>query len=162
MRSSLKAARLANLVLTGMLTGNEFGTLAGVYPALDRISPIARLEALQGVYRRMGGFMPPYMISTIASFLPVLVLQRRPGTAAFRFTLAGMACFVAMVAITRSGNLPINARIEEMPAEEASLEEFGELRERWTRLHAARNVLNVVGLLFTALGTLSEPRACCT
>jgi hypothetical protein len=159
MRSSLKAARLANLALTGMLTGNEFGTLAGVYPALDRISPMARLEALQGVYRRMGGFMPPYMISTIASFLPVLVLQRRPGTAAFRFTLAGMACFVAMVAITRSGNLPINARIEALPAEEASLDEFGELRERWTRLHAARNVLNVAGLLLTALGALSEPRA---
>jgi hypothetical protein len=157
MGSSLKVARMANLVLAGMLTGNEFGTLAGIYPALDRISPMARLEALQGVYRRMGGFMPPYMISTLASFLPVLVLQRRPGTAAFRFTLAGLACVVAMVAITRSGNLPINARIEELPTEEASLEEFGELRERWTRLHAARNVLNVAGLIFASLGALSEP-----
>lgn len=29
MRSSLKVARLANLVLAGMLAGNEFGTLAG-------------------------------------------------------------------------------------------------------------------------------------
>jgi Domain of unknown function (DUF1772) len=159
MGSSLKAARLANLVLLGMLTGNEFGTLAGVYPALDRISPMARLEALQGIYRRMGGFMPPYMLSTLGSFLPVLVLQRRPGTAAFRFTLAGLACFVAMVVITRRGNLPINARIEELPAEESSLEEFGELRERWTRLHAVRNVLNVAGLVFTSLGALSEPRA---
>lgn len=158
MRSSLKVARLANLLLAGMLTGNEFGTLAGIYPALDRISPMSRLEALQGVYRRMGAFMPPYMLSTLASFLPVLILQRKPGTAAFRFTLAGLACFVAMIAITRSGNLPINARIEELPAEEASLEEFGELRKRWTRLHAARNALNVAGLLFTSLGALSEPR----
>jgi hypothetical protein len=159
MGSSLKAARLANLMLVGMLTGNEFGTLAGVYPALDRISPMARLEALQGVYRRMGGFMPPYMLSTLGSFLPVLVLQRRPGTAAFRFTLAGLACFVAMVMITRRGNLPINARIEELPTEEASLEEFGELRERWTRLHAVRNALNVAGFIFTALGALSETRS---
>ncbi len=159
MRSSLKVARLANLVLAGMLTGNEFGTLAGVYPALDRISPMARLEALQGVYRRMGGFMPPYMLSTLGSFLPVLVLQRRPGSPAFRFTLAGFLCFVAMVAITRTGNLPLNARIEALPTEEASFEEFRELRERWTRLHAARNVLNVAGLVFATLGALSEPRA---
>lgn len=159
MRSSLRVARLANLVLVGMLTGNEFGTLAGVYPALDRLSPMARLEALQGVYRRMGGFMPPYMLSTLGSFLPVLALQRRPGTPAFRLTLAGLACFVAMVAITRRGNLPINACIEALPTEEASLEEFGELRERWTRLHAARNVLNVAGFVFTSLGALSEPRA---
>lgn len=59
MRSSLKVARLVNLVLAGMLTGNEFATLAGIYPALDRITPMAQMEALQGVYRRMGGIMPP-------------------------------------------------------------------------------------------------------
>lgn len=159
MKSLLKVARLVNLMLAGMLTGNEFATLAGIYPALDRISPMARLEALQGVYRRMGGIMPFYMLSTLASFLPVLVLQRRPGSPAFRFTLAGMACFVAMVMITRRGNLPINARIEELPTEEVSLDEFGELRERWTRLHAARNVLNVAGLIFASLGALSESRA---
>ena len=159
MRSSLKVARLVNLVLAGMLTGNEFGSFAGIYPALGRISPMARLEAEQGVYRRLSGIMPFYMISTLASFLPVLVLQRRPGSPAFRFTLAGLACFVAMVAITRTGNLPINARIEELPTEEASFEEFRELRVRWDRLHAARNVLNVAGLVFTSLGALSEPRA---
>ena len=159
MRSSLKVARLVNLVLAGMLAGNEFGTLAGIYPALDRITPMARMEALQGVYRRMGRIMPFYMLSTLASFLPVLALQRRPGSSAFRFTLAGLMCFVAMVVITRRGNLPINARIEEMPTEEASLDEFQELRKRWTRLHATRNVLNVAGLVFTSLGALSEPRA---
>ena len=156
MRSSLKVARLANLVVAGMLAGNEFGTLAGIYPALDRISPIARLEALQGVYRRMGAFMPPYMIFTLASFLPVLALQRKPGTAAFRFTLTGLMCFVAMIVVTRNGTLPITARIDELPTEEASLEEFGELRERWTRLHAVRNVLNVAGLVFACLGAMSE------
>lgn len=154
---SLKLARLVNLVLAGMLTGNEFGTLAGTYPALDRISPMARLEAVQGVYRRLSVIMPPYMLSTLASFLLVLILQRRPDSPAFRFTLAGLLCFVAMIVITRTGNLPINARIEELPTEETSIEEFGELRERWTRLHAARNVLNVAGFVFTSLGALSEP-----
>ena len=107
---------------------------------------------------RMGGIMPVYMISTIFSFLPVLILQRRPGSSAFRFTLAGLMCFVAMVVVTRTGNLPINASIEELPTEEAYIEEFGELRQRWTRLHAARNVLNLAGLVFTSLGALSESR----
>ncbi len=151
----LKIARLANLVLTGMLTGNEFASFAGIYPALGRITPLARLEAEQGIYRRYGRIMPFYMSSTIASFLPVLALQRRPGTPAFRFTLAGMACFAAMLGVTATRNLPINARIEALPTEESSLEEFRELRERWDRLHAARNVLNVAGLALTCLGALS-------
>ncbi len=112
---------------------------------------------MECIYRRLGKIMPFYMVSTIVSFLPVLILQRRSGSAAFRFTLAGMACFVAMGAVTRTGNLPINARIEELPTEEASIEEFGSLRERWDRLHAIRNVLNVCGLIFASLGALSEP-----
>ena len=159
MRLSLKVARLVNLVLAGMLTGHEFSGFVAIYPALRRISPLARLEAEQGIYRRLGGIMPYYMGSTISSFLPALALRRRPGSSAFRFTLAGLACFVTMGDITRTGNLPINARIEELLAEEASFEEFRELRERWDRLHAVRNVLNVVGLVFAGLGALSESRA---
>ncbi|MBA2715317.1 MAG: DUF1772 domain-containing protein [Rubrobacteraceae bacterium] len=159
MRLSLKVARLVNLVLVGMLTGNEFSGFVAIYPALGRTSPMTRLEAEQAIYRRLGRIMPFYMVSTLASFLPVLILQRRPGSPAFRFTLAGMACYFAMVTITRRGNLPINARIEELPMEEASFEEFRELRERWDRLHAVRNVLNVAGLLFACLCALSEPRA---
>ena len=120
MRLSLKVARLVNLVLAVMLTGHEFSGFLAIYPTLGRISPLARLEAEQGIYRRLGGIMPYYMGSTISSFLPALALGRRPGSSAFRFTVACLACFVAMGAITRTGNLPINARIEELLAEEAS------------------------------------------
>ena len=103
----------------GDVDGQEFSGFVAIYPALGRISPLplARLEAEQEIYRRLGGIMPYYMGSSIASFLPVLALQRRPRSSAFRFTLAGLACFVAMGVITRTGNLPINARIEELPAE---------------------------------------------
>ena len=150
-----KIARLANLVLAGMLTGNEFSGFMAIYPALGRVPPLARLQAEQEIYRRYGRIMPLYMSSTVASFLPVLALQRRPGTPAFRLTLAGMACFVAMLGITLTRNLPINARIEELPPQESSFEEFRGLRERWDRLHAARNALNVAGLVLTCLGALS-------
>ena len=156
---ALKVARLVNLILAGMLTGNEFSGFMAIYPALGRLSPLTRLQAEQEIYRRYGRIMPFYMSSTIASFLPVLVLQRRPGSPAFRFTLAGMACFLAMLAVTLTRNLPINKRIEELPAEEASFGEFRELRERWDRLHAVRNLLNVSGLVLTCLGALSrQPR----
>ena len=154
----LKAVRLVNLVLTGMLTGHEFAGLVAVYPALGKLPPLARLQAEQEVYRRYGKIMPFYMSSAIASFVPVLVLVRNPGSPAFRFALVGMACFGAMLGVTLTRNLPINARIEELPAEEASFEEFRELRERWDRLHAVRNLLNVSGFVLTGLGALSRAR----
>ena len=151
----LRVARVINLVLAGMLTGNEFSGMAAIYPALGRISPMARLEAEQEIYRRYGRIMPFYMVSTITSFLTVLALQRKPGSPAFRFTLAGLLCYAAMLAITLTRNLPINARIEELPTEKASLDEFRELRQRWDRLHAIRNALNVAGLVLAILGALS-------
>jgi hypothetical protein len=159
MKTPLRVARLANLALAGMLTGHEFAGFMAVYPALGKLPPLARLQAEQEIYRRYGKIMPFYMSSTIASFLPVLALIRNRRSPAFRFTLAGMTCFAAMLMLTLTKNLPINKRIEELPAEEASFEEFRELRERWDRLHAARNLLNVAGLVFSCLGALSEANA---
>ena len=152
----LKAVRLVNLILVGMLTGHEFAGLVAVYPALGKLPPLARLQAEQEVYRRYGKIMPFYMSSAIASFVPVLALVRNPRSPVFRFALAGASCFAAMLGITLTRNLPINSRIEELPLEEASYEEFRELRERWDRLHAARNLLNLAGLVLTGLGALSR------
>ncbi len=156
---ALRIARLINLILAGMLTGHEFASLVGVYPALAKLPPLAGLRAEQEIYRRYGRIMPSYMQAMIASFLPVLALQRDRTSPAFRFALAGAACFAAMLAVTATRNLPINSRIVEMPAEEASVAEFRALRARWDRLHAARNLLNVTGLVLTCLGALSPDGA---
>ncbi len=159
MKTPLRVARLANLMLVGMLTGHEFAGFIAIYPALGKLPPMARLQAEQEIYRRYGKIMPFYMSSTIASFLPALALIRNRRSPAFRFTLAGMTSFAAMLTVTLTRNLPINKRIEELPAEEASFEEFRELRERWDRLHAVRNLLNVSGLVLSCLGALSRAEA---
>ena len=159
MRASLRAARLANLMLAGMLTGNEFSGLLAIYPALGTVSPLVRLQAEQAIYQRYGRIMPFYMSATIASFLPVLILVRDRKSPTFRFTLAGMLCFATMLGVTLTRNLPINKRIEALPATEGSYHEFQELRERWDRLHTARNLLNITGLACTCLGALSRTDA---
>src|SRR3712207_4089867 len=102
--------------------------------------------------------MPVFMTATVASFLPVLARTRDRGSASFRFTLAGMLCYVAMLAITLAGNVPINRRLLELSPATTPREEFLALRTRWSRLHAARNLLNLTGLILAALGALSRPR----
>ena len=44
----------------------------------------------------------------------------------------------------------------EMDPEVASSEELMELRRRWDRFHAARNVLNFLGVASALVGALSE------
>jgi uncharacterized membrane protein len=143
-------------MLAGMITGHEFAGLVAVHPALAKLSPVAAIRAEQEIYRRNGTIMPAYMSATVASFLPVLALERDRQSPAFRLTLAGALCFAGMLAVTLTRNLPINSRLVALPPEEASVAEFRELRQRWDRLHAIRNVLNVFGFAFTGLGALAR------
>jgi uncharacterized membrane protein len=150
-----KTVRFANLVLAGMLAGNEFGTWAAVHPSLERLAPQERIRAEQELTCRFGAIMPAWMGSAVASCVLALVSSR--GTAGFRSTVLGTACLVGMLASTRIGNVPINARVIEMDPERDQ-EEFAELRERWDRLHALRVALNVAGLGFLVGGALAEDR----
>jgi anthrone oxygenase-like protein len=101
--------------------------------------------------------MPFFMTATVASAIPVLSATKDRGSAEFRLTMAGMLCFAAMLAVTLTGNVPINRRILELPAREESYGEFLELRRRWDRLHRARNLLNVAGFALSCLGALLQP-----
>ena len=144
-----------NLALAGTLTGNEFGTLAAVHPALEDLSPSERIRAEQELTRRFGAIMPFWMGSTVLSGVLAVLFSR--GTAGFRSTLLGAACFAGMLASTRIGNVPINERVLEMdPGRDQ--EEFAVLRRRWDRLHKLRVALNAAGLAFLVSGALAEDR----
>jgi len=148
-----KIVRFANLVLAGMLAGNEFGTWAAVHPALGDLGQAERIRAEQEVTRRYAAIMPAWMGSTVVSCVLALLFSR--GTAGFRGTFFGTACYVGMLASTRIGNVPINNRVLEMDPER-DREEFARLRERWDRLHTLRVALNAAGLGFLVAGALAE------
>src|SRR5215211_2073174 len=145
--------RAANLVLAGMLAGNEFGTWAAVHPSLGKLDPAECIRAEQEITRRYGAIMPAWMGSTVVSCILALVLSR--GSTGFRSTLFGTACFVGMLLSTRIGNVPINNRVLEIDPEKDQ-EEFARLRERWDRLHTLRVALNEAGLGFLVAGALAE------
>ncbi len=152
----LKVARFVNLVLAGALTGNEFGGFVGFHPALYELPTEAHARAERAITIRFGKIMPPFMTAAILSFVPVLSLVRDRRSPSFFLTLLGMLCYVAMLAVTFAGNMPVNRRMLEMDPGAVSSEELMELRRRWDRFHAARNVLNFLGFASALLGALSE------
>ena len=149
-----KAARFVNLFLAGVLTGNEFGGFVGFHPALYRLPTEAHASAEQEITARFGKIMPPFMVATILSFVPALSLTRERRSS--RLTLAGMLCYVAMLAVTFAGNMPANRRTLELDPGTVPSGEFLALRRRWDGFHAARNLLNAAGLVFAILGALSD------
>ncbi len=154
---ALRMARLINLLLASVLVGNEFGSWAAVHPSLGTLPTKAQVQAEQAVTRRYGALMPFLMAGTVVSCIPVLSLIRDRRSAAFRATVAGMGCFLAMLGVTFGGNMPINRRVLGA-SPDAPPADWRELRARWDRLHALRNALNFAGLGLLLLGTLSDER----
>ena len=153
---TLNTARLANLVLASLLVGNEVGGRTVVHPALDAVPAPAQIAAEQEIYRRYGRVMPVAM--NLATFSAVPVLARIPDrrSPAFRSTLAGFACLLAMLAVTLAGNVPLNRRILAFPPA-APPAEFRALRRRWDRFHTARVALDLAGLTLLCRGALARP-----
>ena len=155
---TLKSVRFLNLLLAGLLTGNEFGGFVGFHPALYELPTEAHVRAERAITSRFGRLMPPFMTAAIVSFVPILSLVRDRRSPSFVFTLVGMFCYVAMLAVTFAGNMPINRQVVDLDPATVSREEFIELRRRWDRFHAMRNVLNLVGIVSTLLAALSGSR----
>ena len=151
---TLKVARICNLFLAGILTGNEFGGFIGFHPALYRLPTEAHASAEQEITARFGKIMPPFMVASIVSFVAALSLMR--DRRSFRFTLAGMVSYVAMLGVTFAGNMPANRRTLDLDPRTVSRDEFLALRRRWDGFHAARNLLNAAGFVFAILGSLSD------
>ncbi len=155
---TLNAAQFVNVLLTGVLTGNEFGSWAALHPALRELPHQAHVHSEQAVTRRFGKMMPALMTGALVSFVPVLSLVSDRRSSSFLFGLAGMVCYATMLAITLTGNVPINRRTLELDPDTTPREEFLELRARWDMLHTARNVLNLAGFGLALLGVLASPR----
>ncbi len=148
-------ARVVNVALTGMLTGNEVGSRITAHPALDELPPAEHVRAEQALTRRYGRVMPAFMTATLVSFAPVLGLERDRTSSRALLGLAGLGSYGAMLALTLTRNVPINQRLLELdPDVPADQEEFRALRRRWDRLHTARTALDVAGLACTVLAAV--------
>jgi hypothetical protein len=148
--SGLEIALLVNLVLVGLLVGNEVGTWAVVHPALNRVPLAASVAGEQSIYRRYGYVMPPLMAASIVSGVVVAVLASGGARVA---AIVGVAALVAMQIVTFAGNLPLNKRILASPADVEADEWWG-LRRDWDRWHTARSMLDLAALVGFALAAV--------
>jgi len=155
---SLPGIRWANLLVSGLLAGNEFGSKVVVHPALETLAPSARIAAEQALYRRYGRVMPTLMTLAVGSGVSALRLLSDRRSAAYRLMAAGTACQMAMLAVTLVGNIPLNGQILDFDPD-GDPDAFQELRLRWERLHTVRVALDVTGFGLLCAGMFVKTAA---
>lgn len=142
--------QLAAVTMTGLLAGNELGTLVGSHPALRALPTGVQIEAEQAITTHLGKVMPLYMTATLAT-AGAAALDRRGGRGSRRVA-AGAAASAVMLAITLIGNVPLNKATVDYPTD-GDNQRWQAIRRRWERLHVVRVLLDLAafGCLTSAL-----------
>ena len=142
-----RLVQLAGLGLSGLLAGNELGTLIGSHPALKQLPQRSEIEAERALNAHLGRIMPIYMSATLAATISAAFDRR--GEQGLPLAVAAAGCTAAMLATTLIGNLPLNRRTTSFPLD-GDPARWADIRRRWERLHVAR-----VALDLTAFGCLA-------
>jgi uncharacterized membrane protein len=140
------------VVLTGLLAGNELGTLAALHPALRALPLPTQVAAERALTSRLRRIMPVVMTATlVAAVAAAASLAGDPG---FPLAILAAAALAAMLAVTLVGNMPLNLRTEAFP-DQGDAAEWRAIRSRWERLHLIRVALDLAAFacLVTALAT---------
>ncbi len=136
------------VVLSGLLTGSELTSWAIVHPTLWKLEDREQIHAEKLMYQRFGTvdpFLQP--AATAACFIAARGLRGRRAVLA---NLAG-AGYTAMVAITLTGNMPINLRVFRWDEQRGDVSEWRALRRRWDRFHRARIALDSAAFVLMTL-----------
>lgn len=143
------------LSLSGLLAGNELGTLIGLHPALRALPLRTQIEAEQALTGHLMRIMPVYTTATFVAASAAAI--DRAGKPGFRAALTAAGAIASMLAITGLGNIPLNQRTMRYSVDGDALG-WRDIRHRWERLHTARVLLDLAA--FGCLAASARRAAC--
>jgi hypothetical protein len=144
----IEIVQFAALVLTSLCMGVHFGTWLTEAPLRETRSGALFTEVHQGRDRVAARVMPILGNAAILSVAACVVLARAvPG--AFALSLAALILIIGDMAVTLTGNVPINKQVQSWEAA-APPPQWAALRDRWEKLHTMRTVLIVPGFALLA------------
>ena len=145
--------QFAGLCLTGLLAGNELGTLVGFHPAIRALPLRSQIESERALTGRLGKIMPLYMVASLAA-TGAAAADRRGGPG-FGLAVLSAGATAGMVVITLVAELPLNKRTVEYPTN-GDAQEWSAIRRRWERFHQARVALDLIAFGCLAAAALEE------
>lgn len=147
--------QLLGVTMTGLLAGNELGTLIGLHPALRTLPLATQIQAEQALTTRLGRLMPFSMGATVLATTTAAVDQR--GEPGFPLAATAAAASALMLGVTLVGNVPLNAQTLAYLTD-GDAAGWARIRRRWERLHVVRVLLDLVALAASAGAVASTGR----
>lgn len=148
------AARVALLIVVGLLAGSVFGV--GIGYDFAQYTPAAYLEVHQGAVRGLNNLLPLFGLAAIVLAAGLAVTRRANRRLLFGY-LAGAVLLAAAGLITRFANQPINDLVMTWSA--ATLPaDWETVRESWRSWHLARTIFTLAAQAILVATALNDRR----
>lgn len=157
MQTTTQLLLTLTLLLCGAYAGMVLMCQIGVLPAMRRLQPKAYADAWRAMDFYLARSMPPYKLSLLllnAATIVCLYLQHRSSLAmaavgSFLFSVAGLVATVR-------GQLPLNAKLQSLPADAAD-HLLIDIREKTVKGFSVRFFLAATAFVVLAIGVVYSP-----
>lgn len=143
----MSALLVVQLVLVGLLAGEEFIVRWGIQPAMSTLPDDAHLRTRIALVKSLKVVVPILMVPTVLASVAVLVIAWPVDGSGWR--IGAMAALVVVVLASFLGTVPINIGVNDWdPADPPA--DWKRVVERWERIDVLRSTAAVVAfVLFT-------------
>lgn len=139
------------LVLVGMLAGEEFVIRWGVQPALAALPDDAHVRARIALVKSLKVVVPMLMVPAVLASVAVLVVAGAGDGLGWR--IAGAVALVAFVLASFLGTVPINIGVNDWdPARPPT--DWKRVVVRWERIDVLRSSAAVVAFVLFTIGVV--------
>lgn len=146
--------RLVALLLAALVTGALMVNWIGLARAMAQMSSAAAYtEFHQATNQTFDPYMPIVVFGTIVSGIALAVVSSGVHSASGWLAIGGAICYVVVIAISLSTDVPINKAIAGWSIQSPP-DNWMDVRAQWIRWHILRTLVSVPALLCYLLSVL--------
>jgi uncharacterized membrane protein len=141
------------LLFAALATGGLMVNWIGLGRAMSRLSVSAYVEFHQATNHTFVPYMPIVVMGALLGGIVLAIVSEGIHSLSGELAIAGSLCYVAILAISLSTDVPINKQIARWSVQSPPAD-WAPIRARWIRFHIARTLFSLPGLACYILACL--------
>jgi uncharacterized membrane protein len=145
--------QLVVVFFAGLATGGLMVNWVGLGRAMSRLSASTYVEFHQATNHTFDPYMPIVVVGAILGGTVLAILSPGVHSLSGGLAIAGSVCYVAVLAISLSTNVPINNQVARWSVQSPPAD-WTQIRARWIRFHIIRTLFSLPALACYLLACL--------
>ncbi|MFC4244521.1 anthrone oxygenase family protein [Gryllotalpicola reticulitermitis] len=145
---------VVQIVLVGLLAGEEFIVRYGVQPALDALPDSAHVAARIALVKRLKVVVPSLMLPAVAASVAVVVTE---GTLGLWWRISGLAALAVFLCFSFLGTVPINIGVNDWDPTDPPAD-WRHVAHRWETIDTYRSSAAILAFVLFAVAVSLRAR----